>query len=295
MPPSETDRKAAASRELESFDGDGDEDLAAAMAEEGDELAPLPGEDGGGDDEEKPRPGTDDDYDDDNVDDVDISQLLGAPGSPEAKMAAEQLKAEFAAMSPGKKASEVNTAAEEPTPSEVAAAPTPPPPARSSSASRVVEPEPEPVAERPVRVSPIALLRLVACKTPAEVRDWSKRTTDSEVLLLVKELRELQGWVDNADLRLINQEVELGLLRNSAAAAEVRDVHDRRNTEGEMARMKAMLEESEAKRLNAEKGCEQLAATLVEKEKELNEVTLALQAAILGQKGAAESVRIWQK
>jgi hypothetical protein len=294
MPPSETDRKAAASRELESFDGDGDEDLAAAMAEEGDELAPLPGEDGGGDDEEKPRPGTDDDYDDDNVDDVDISQLLGAPGSPEAKMA-EQLKAEFAAMSPGKNASEVNTAAEEPTPSKVAAAPTPPPPARSSSASRVVEPEPEPVAERPVRVSPIALLRLVACKTPAEVRDWSKRTTDSEVLLLVKELRELQGWVDNADLRLINQEVELGLLRNSAAAAEVRDVHDRRNTEGEMARMKAMLEESEAKRLNAEKGCEQLAATLVEKEKELNEVTLALQAAILGQKGAAESVRIWQK
>ena len=265
------------------------------MAEEGDELAPLPGEDGGGDDEEKPRPGTDDDYDDDNVDDVDISQLLGAPGSPEAKMA-EQLKAEFAAMSPGKKASEVNTAAEEPTPSKVAAAPTPPPPpARSPSASRVVEPEPEPVAERPVRVSPIALLRLVACKTPAEVRDWSKRTTDSEVLLLVKELRELQGWVDNADLRLINQEVELGLLRNSAAAAEVRDVHDRRNTEGEMARMKAMLEESEAKRLNAEKGCEQLAATLVEKEKELNEVTLALQAAILGQKGAAESVRIWQK
>ena len=294
MPPTEADRKAAA-RELESFDGDGDEDLAAAMAEEGDELAPLPGEDGGGDNEEKPRPGSDDDYDDDDVDDVDISQLLGAPGSPEAKMT-EQLKAEFAAMSPGKKASEVNTAAEEPTLSKVAAAPTPPPPpARSPSASRVVEPEPEPVAERPVRVSPIALLRLVACKTPAEVRDWSKRTTDSEVLLLVKELRELQGWVDNADLRLINQEVELGLLRNSAAAAEVRDVHDRRNTEGEMARMKAMLEESEAKRLNAEKGCEQLAATLVEKEKELNEVTLALQAAILGQKGAAESVRIWQK
>lgn len=294
MPPTEADRKAAA-RELESFDGDGDEDLAAAMAEEGDELAPLPGEDGGGDNEEKPRPRSDDDYDDDDVDDVDISQLLGAPGSPEAKMT-EQLKAEFAAMSPGKKASEVNTAAEEPTPSKVAAAPTPPPPpARSPSASRVVEPEPEPVAERPVRVSPIALLRLVACKTPAEVRDWSKRTTDSEVLLLVKELRELQGWVDNADLRLINQEVELGLLRNSAAAAEVRDVHDRRNTEGEMARMKAMLEESEAKRLNAEKGCEQLAATLVEKEKELNEVTLALQAAILGQKGAAESVRIWQK
>ena len=291
MPPTEADRKAAA-RELESFDGDGDEDLAAAMAEEGDELAPLPGEDGGGDNEEKPRPGSDDDYDDD---DVDISQLLGAPGSPEAKMT-EQLKAEFAAMSPGKKASEVNTAAEEPTPSKVAAAPTPPPPpARSPSASRVVEPEPEPVAERPVRVSPIALLRLVACKTPAEVRDWSKRTTDSEVLLLVKELRELQGWVDNADLRLINQEVELGLLRNSAAAAEVRDVHDRRNTEEEMARMKAKLEESEAKRLNAEKGCEQLAATLVEKEKELNEVTLALQAAILGQKGAAESVRIWQK
>lgn len=294
MPPTEADRKAAA-RELESFDGDGDEDLAAAMAEEGDELAPLPGEDGGGDNEEKPRPGSDDDYDDDDVDDVDISQLLGAPGSPEAKMT-EQLKAEFAAMSPGKKASEVNTAAEEPTPSKVAAAPTPPPPpARSPSASRVVEPEPEPVAERPVRVSPIALLRLVACKTPAEVRDWSKRTTDSEVLLLVKELRELQGWVDNADLRLINQEVELGLLRNSAAAAEVRDVHDRRNTEEEMARMKAKLEESEAKRLNAEKGCEQLAATLVEKEKELNEVTLALQAAILGQKGAAESVRIWQK
>ena len=85
------------------------------------------------------------------------------------------------------------------------------------------------------------------------------------------------------------------MLRNSAAAAEVRDVHDRRNTEEEMARMKAKLEESEAKRLNAEKGCEQLAATLVEKEKELNEVTLALQAAILGQKGAAESVRIWQK
>ena len=294
MPPNEADRKAAA-RELESFDGDGDEDLAAAMAEEGDELAPLPGEDGGGDNEEKPRPRSDDDYDDDDVDDVDISQLLGAPGSPEAKMT-EQLKAEFAAMSPGKKASEVNTAAEEPTPSKVAAAPTPPPPpARSPSASRVVEPEPEPVAERPVRVSPIALLRLVACKTPAEVRDWSKRTTDSEVLLLVKELRELQGWVDNADLRLINQEVELGLLRNSAAAAEVRDVHDRRNTEEEMARMKAKLEESEAKRLNAEKGCEQLAATLVEKEKELNEVTLALQAAILGQKGAAESVRIWQK
>ena len=294
MPPTEADRKAAA-RELESFDGDGDEDLAAAMAEEGDELAPLPGEDGGGDNEEKPRPRSDDDYDDDDVDDVDISQLLGAPGSPEAKMT-EQLKAEFAAMSPGKKASEVNTAAEEPTPSKVAAAPTPPPPpARSPSASRVVEPEPEPVAERPVRVSPIALLRLVACKTPAEVRDWSKRTTDSEVLLLVKELRELQGWVDNADLRLINQEVELGLLRNSAAAAEVRDVHDRRNTEEEMARMKAKLEESEAKRLNAEKGCEQLAATLVEKEKELNEVTLALQAAILGQKGAAESVRIWQK
>ena len=294
MPPTEADRKAAA-RELESFDGDGDEDLAAAMAEEGDELAPLPGEDGGGDNEEKPRPGSADDYDDDDVDDVDISQLLGAPGSPEAKMT-EQLKAEFAAMSPGKKASEVNTAAEEPTPSKVAAAPTPPPPpARSPSASRVVEPEPEPVAERPVRVSPIALLRLVACKTPAEVRDWSKRTTDSEVLLLVKELRELQGWVDNADLRLINQEVELGLLRNSAAAAEVRDVHDRRNTEEEMARMKAKLEESEAKRLNAEKGCEQLAATLVEKEKELNEVTLALQAAILGQKGAAESVRIWQK
>jgi hypothetical protein len=294
MPPTEADRKAAA-RELESFDGDGDEDLAAAMAEEGDELAPLPGEDGGGDNEEKPRPGSDDDYDDDDVDDVDISQLLGAPGSPEAKMT-EQLKAEFAAMSPGKKASEVNTAAEEPTPSKVAAAPPPPPPpARSPSASRVVEPEPEPVAERPVRVSPIALLRLVACKTPAEVRDWSKRTTDSEVLLLVKELRELQGWVDNADLRLINQEVELGLLRNSAAAAEVRDVHDRRNTEEEMARMKAKLEESEAKRLNAEKGCEQLAATLVEKEKELNEVTLALQAAILGQKGAAESVRIWQK
>ena len=294
MPPTEADRKAAA-RELESFDGDGDEDLAAAMAEEGDELAPLPGEDGGGDNEEKPRPGSDDDYDDDDVDDVDISQLLGAPGSPEAKMT-EQLKAEFAAMSPGKKASEVNTAAEEPTPSKVAAAPTPPPPpARSPSASRVVEPEPEPVAERPVRVSPIALLRLVACKTPAEVRDWSKRTTDSEVLLLVKELRELQGWVDNADLRLINQEVELGLLRNSAAAAEVRDVHDRRNTEEEMARMKAKLEESEAKRLNAEKGCEQLAATLVETEKELNEVTLALQAAILGQKGAAESVRIWQK
>ena len=293
MPPTEADRKAAA-RELESFDGDGDEDLAAAMAEEGDELAPLPGEDGGGDNEEKPRPGSDDDYDDDDVDDVDISQLLGAPGSPEAKMT-EQLKAEFAAMSPGKKASEVNTAAEEPTPSKGAAAPTPPPPARSPSASRVVEPEPEPVAERPVRVSPIALLRLVACKTPAEVRDWSKRTTDSEVLLLVKELRELQGWVDNADLRLINQEVELGLLRNSAAAAEVRDVHDRRNTEEEMARMKAKLEESEAKRLNAEKGCEQLAATLVEKEKELNEVTLALQAAILGQKGAAESVRIWQK
>ena len=294
MPPTSNDRKAAA-RELESFDGDGDEDLAAAMAEEGDELAPLPGEDGGGDNEEKPRPRSDDDYDDDDVDDVDISQLLGAPGSPEAKMT-EQLKAEFAAMSPGKKASEVNTAAEEPTPSKVAAAPTPPPPpARSPSASRVVEPEPEPVAERPVRVSPIALLRLVACKTPAEVRDWSKRTTDSEVLLLVKELRELQGWVDNADLRLINQEVELGLLRNSAAAAEVRDVHDRRNTEEEMARMKAKLEESEAKRLNAEKGCEQLAATLVEKEKELNEVTLALQAAILGQKGAAESVRIWQK
>ena len=294
MPPTEADRKAAA-RELESFDGDGDEDLAAAMAEEGDELAPLPGEDGGGDNEEKPRPGSDDDYYDDDVDDVDISQLLGAPGSPEAKMT-EQLKAEFAAMSPGKKASEVNTTAEEPTPSKVAAAPTPPPPpARSPSASRVVEPEPEPVAERPVRVSPIALLRLVACKTPAEVRDWSKRTTDSEVLLLVKELRELQGWVDNADLRLINQEVELGLLRNSAAAAEVRDVHDRRNTEEEMARMKAKLEESEAKRLNAEKGCEQLAATLVEKEKELNEVTLALQAAILGQKGAAESVRIWQK
>ena len=293
MPPT-ADRKAAA-RELESFDGDGDEDLAAAMAEEGDELAPLPGEDGGGDNEEKPRPRSDDDYDDDDVDDVDISQLLGAPGSPEAKMT-EQLKAEFAAMSPGKKASEVNTAAEEPTPSKVAAAPTPPPPpARSPSASREVEPEPEPVAERPVRVSPIALLRLVACKTPAEVRDWSKRTTDSEVLLLVKELRELQGWVDNADLRLINQEVELGLLRNSAAAAEVRDVHDRRNTEEEMARMKAKLEESEAKRLNAEKGCEQLAATLVEKEKELNEVTLALQAAILGQKGAAESVRIWQK
>jgi len=151
--------------------------------------------------------------------------------------------------------------------------------------------QPQPSSER----TQIVLLRLAGCTTPAEIRAWMQRATDGELTAMVKELRELQTSCHQTDAKLINLEVEMALLKQGQLAAEVRDAHDRRNSFEETSLARNALEVAQAGLRESEERREVMAVALAQKEKELGEMTVALQKAILSQKGVAEISKSWIK
>jgi len=122
-----------------------------------------------------------------------------------------------------------------------------------------------------------------------------QRATDGELTAMVKELRELQTSCHQTDAKLINLEVEMALLKQGQLAAEVRDAHDRRNSFEETSLARNALEVAQAGLRESEERREVMAVALAQKEKELGEMTVALQKAILSQKGVAEISKSWIK
>ena len=85
-------------------------------------------------------------------------------------------------------------------------------------------------------------------------------------------------------------QVEIALLKQGQLAAEVREAHDRRSTTEESSMTKMALHSAEAQLAEAEAAKAAMAAELARKDAELASTTLALQQAILSQKGATEQM-----
>ena len=84
--------------------------------------------------------------------------------------------------------------------------------------------------------------------------------------------------------------MEIALLKQGQLAAEVREAHDRRSTTEESSMTKMALHSAEAQLAEAEAAKAAMAAELARKDAELASTTLALQQAILSQKGATEQM-----
>lgn len=135
------------------------------------------------------------------------------------------------------------------------------------------------------------LLRISALGGAKDVRRWAEGAADAELGSFVKALRALhQSWLCT-DAALINTSVELSLLKETQVGCEVREACERRSSH-ESSRL---LSESQDELAASEVVREQLAAQLAEKDAEVAGLTLALQAAILEQKGVAESQRKWAR
>ena len=134
------------------------------------------------------------------------------------------------------------------------------------------------------------LMKLTATKSALEVRNWAKRSSDEEVSVMVSAIRNLHSAWLSADAALINMHVEASLRKEVET-----------NVRRESAGIGSQLESAQAAQANAEemlkkseRRCRALEAELTERNEEVQNLTMALQQAILEQKGVAESKKKWK-
>ena len=72
------------------------------------------------------------------------------------------------------------------------------------------------------------LMRVAACSSASDVRQWTAHAPDEELLAMVRALRDLQASWLHADASLINLNVELKLLKQGQLVAELRGHSEKR-------------------------------------------------------------------
>ena len=101
-------------------------------------------------------------------------------------------------------------------------------------------------------------------------------------------------WL-HADASLINMNVQFSLLQQVSKDVLVRSNTDKKALTAERTTAAARLIECEARMAEVERERDELRAALHAKEGEVGGLTMALQQAILEQKGVAESQQKWKK
>lgn len=133
------------------------------------------------------------------------------------------------------------------------------------------------------------LMKLTAIKAPADLRRYFTKASDDEVNAMVSAIRDLHvAWL-NADAALINMHVEASLRKEVATNQKLQTAE----SDSQLRELASQQSAAEAKLSHSQQRCKALEDELTERNEEVGNLTMALQQAILEQKGVAESKRKW--
>ena len=146
-----------------------------------------------------------------------------------------------------------------------------------------------PEAPKPPMAETAQLLQnLGSVKKAAELRAWAASASEEDLMTLVRGLREVHASWLHADASLINMNVELSIEKQAHAQAKEAAEAERMQAESSNQQLVARLAESERRLAQSDAQLAEMNASLEAKNAEVHSLTMALQRAILEQKGVAE-------
>jgi hypothetical protein len=163
--------------------------------------------------------------------------------------------------------------------------------ARSGSGAQAAAMAAANVPSAPVAESAQRLHRLAAFTRAEQLRNLS----DDELLATIRAVRELHATWLHADAALINTTLQCALLKEDAVQVEDAFRTEHKVLTQERVTCASKLADAEARIAELEAETATLKASLSAKNAECDGLTMALQQAILEQKGVAESKQKWRR
>lgn len=151
------------------------------------------------------------------------------------------------------------------------------------------------VPAAPAGESGQVLHRLAALTSAAQLRSVCEDSSDSDLMKIIRAVRELHATWLQTDASLINTSIQLTLLQRDTVEQEEAFSEDRKVLTQERATCASKLADANARIAELEAEARALKQALTARTNECDGLTIALQQAILEQKGVAESQQKWRR
>ena len=151
------------------------------------------------------------------------------------------------------------------------------------------------VPAAPAGESGQVLHRLAALTSAAQLRSVCEDSSDSDLMKIIRAVRELHATWLQTDASLINTSIQLTLLQRDTVEQEEAFSEDRKVLTQERATCASKLADANARIAELEAEARALKQALAARTNECDGLTIALQQAILEQKGVAESQQKWRR
>ena len=139
------------------------------------------------------------------------------------------------------------------------------------------------------------MLRLAAMADAKAMRSWVHKATDADLQLMIQSIRALHASWLHTDASLINVATQFSLLQMESTNQAAQSSREKRVLTQERTSTATRLADAEERIQQLEGERDVLRHQLNAKDGEIDGLTMALQQAILEQKGAAEASRKWRK